>query len=152
MKNRIYTISLLLSFLVVLSHEMIAHHHHEDLALNFSDSYEQDDDLEHKHLHEGEHQHNHDSQKEEKDEEHNHPFPFHLHITAASNFNIERTNLLESNIQIRDISFLIFTEIFQLAFLKPPNIEGNLCGEPPFLISSLCNPEANALRGPPSIV
>jgi hypothetical protein len=151
-KNKIYAISLLLSFLVVLSHEMIAHHHHVDLALNFSDMYEHDDDHERKHPHEGEHQHNNDSQKEEKSTEHNPPFPFHHHISATNDFTIERTNLLESNTQIRDVSFLVFTELFRIEFIKPPNLEGKLFKEPPFLISSLCNPEAIALRGPPSIV
>jgi len=151
-KIKFYAISLLLSFLVVLSHEMIVHHHHVDLALNFSGTVEHDDDHEHKHLHEGEHQHNHDSQKEEKSTEHNHPFPFHHHILATNDFTIERTNLLESNTQVREVSLLIYTELFRTELFKPPDLEGKRFKEPPFLISSLCNPEAIALRGPPSIV
>ncbi|PKP33120.1 MAG: hypothetical protein CVT99_01320 [Bacteroidetes bacterium HGW-Bacteroidetes-16] len=152
MKIKFYAISLLLSFLVVLSHEMIVHHHHVDLALNFSGTVEHDDDHEHKHPHEGEHQHNNDSLKEEKSTEHNHPFPFHHHILATNDFTIERTNLLESNTQIREVSFLAFTELFRKEFLKPPDLEGKRFKEPPFLISSLSYLKASALRGPPAII
>ena len=43
-KRKIFTISLLLSFLALLSHEMIAHHHHDTMANNFSHSPDQVDD------------------------------------------------------------------------------------------------------------
>lgn len=152
MKNKIYAISLLLSFLVVLSHEMIFHHHHEELALDFSVSCEHDANHKHKHHQEEKHSHNHDSKKEEKKKEQKHPFPFHQHISATNDVYIERTNLLESNIQIRDISFLVFTQLFRTEPSKPPNLEGKLYEEPPFLIPSLSYLEAFALRGPPAIV
>ena len=152
MKNRIYAISLLLSFLAVLSHEMIPHHHHEVLELNFSVSNEHDADHEHKHHQEEGHQHHHDSEKEEKKKEHNHPFPFHQHISSASDIFIKRPNLLESNTQIPNIAFLVYTELYRMEFLKPPNLEVSLYKEPPFLNSSICNLEAFALRGPPYIV
>lgn|GEM_PF-3239623 len=151
-KNKIFALSLLLSFWVVLSHEMIVHHHHEDLALNFSVSNVHDDDHEHKHPNEGELPHSHDSQKENESPEHNHPFPFHQHISATNDVYIERTNRLESNTQIRDISLLVFIELIRTELSKPPNIEGKLYEEPPFLIPSLSYLEAFALRGPPSFV
>lgn len=149
MKNKIYAISLLLSFLVVLSHELIAHHHH-DLAFYFSTRYESVDD--HEHPHDKENHHNHDSQNEEKNSDHNYPFPFHHHISTTDYFNIQRTNILESNTQFRDIAFFIVAELFRVEFSDSPNLEGNLYGEPPFLKTSLCNLETIALRGPPSIV
>lgn len=141
MKNKIYAISLLLSLLVLLSHEMIDHHH-DDLALIFSVTYENDDD----------HEHKHDSQKEEKSTEHNHSFPFHQHLSATNDVYIERTRLLESNIQFCDVSFSVFTELFRTELSKPPDLEGKLYEELTFLISSLCNLEAFTLRGPPAIV
>jgi hypothetical protein len=150
-KNRIYAISLLLSFLVVLSHEMIAHHHHEAMPLNFSDSIVHDDDHELKHHQEEEHQH-HDSEKEEKKKEHNHPFPFHQHFSSTNDGYIKRANILESNTQVRDVLFLVYTELFRTELSKPPNLEGKLYKEPPFLIPSLSYLEAFALRGPPAIV
>tara|TARA_R110002050_G_scaffold85091_1_gene181555 strand:+ start:18309 stop:18761 length:453 start_codon:yes stop_codon:yes gene_type:complete len=149
-KNKIYAISLLLSFLVVLSHELIAHHHHDDLAFDFSTKYEHIDDDDHGH--DKDNHHNHDSQKENESSEHNHPFPFHHHVSATNDFNIERTSVLESNSQIRNVALLIFAKLFLVEFSKPPNIEGNLYGEPPFLIPSLSYLEAFALRGPPAIV
>lgn len=152
MKNKIYAISLLLSFLVVLSHEMIPHHHHEVTALNLSDSNVHNDNHELKHHQGEEHQHHHDSENEEKKTEHNHPFPFHQHLSVTNDIYIERTNLLESNTQIRDVSFIVFTQLFRTELSKPPNLEGKLYEEPPFLIPSLSYLEAFALRGPPSIV
>jgi hypothetical protein len=128
------------------------HHHHEDLALNLSVSKVNDDDNKQKHSHEGVHQHNHDSAKKEKSTEHKHPFPFHQHISATNDIYIERTNLLESNIQIRNISLLAFAELFSTEFLKTSGNESYLSKNPPFLISALCNLEAFALRGPPAIV
>lgn len=145
-KNKIYAISLLLSFLVVLSHGMIAHHHHEAMALDFSVGYVHDDD------HEIKHPHCHDSQKENENPEHDHQFPLHHHISATNDVFIERTNLLESNIQIRDVCSLYYFELFRIAFYKPPKLAGRLYKEPPFLISSLSYLEAFALRGPPSII
>lgn len=150
MKNKIYAILLLLSFLVVLSHELIAHHHHDVMAFDFSTKYEHNHAD--NHTHDKDNHHNHDSQKEKKDSEHNHPFPFHNHISATNDFNIERTSVLESNSQIRDVALIIYIELFVGEFSKPPNLEGNLYGEPPFLITSLFEPGAIALRGPHSIV
>ncbi|MDF1547721.1 MAG: hypothetical protein P1P88_07850 [Bacteroidales bacterium] len=120
--------------------------------MNFSVSNVHDDDHELKHHQEEEHQHHHDSEKEEKNTEHNHSFPFHQHISATNGVYIERTNLLESNTQVRDVSFLVFTQLFRTELPKPPNLEGKLYEEPPFLIPSLSYLEAFALRGPPSIV
>lgn len=152
MKNKIYAISLLLSYLVVLSHEMIAHHHHEAVALDFSVSNLHDDDHEFKHSHKGELPHSHDSQKENESPKHNHSFPFHQHISTTNDVYIERTNLLESNIQIRDVYSLFYAELFRIEFYEPPNLEARRFAEPPFLISSLSYLEAFALRGPPPIV
>ena len=147
MKRKIYTISLLLSFLVVLSHELIAHHHHEGLALNFSVRGEHDDE------HNNEKHHQHDSQDEEENSEHNHhSFPPHYHISATNYFDYTRTNIIDSNTQIQDISSFIVAHLFFINSSKPPNLAGNPYRELHFLISSLFYPAANALRGPPSIV
>jgi len=150
-KSKIYAISLLLSFLVALSHEMIAHHHHDELALSFSVRHEHDEDYGHKHPHEGEHQQNHDSKKKERGKERNHPFPFHQHLSATNDIYLKRTNQSESKTQIRSLSFLVHTELYRVKFPEPPYREVKLYKEPPFLISSFCNLEAFALRGPPYI-
>lgn len=151
MKRKIYAISLLLSFLLVLSHELIEHHHHhhEDLAFDFSARYEHDTG--HDHLH-GTMNHHHESNNTEKDSEHNHPFPFHHHFCVINDFEIERINLLEGNSQIPNAASFIISYLLIVEFVKPPNLERNLYGEQQFLKSSLFNPAANALRGPPAFV
>lgn len=149
MKRKIYAIFLLLSFLVVLSHELIAHHHHEDVAFDFSSKYVHDN--EYNQLQDKE-SHNHKSNDEDKNSEHNHTFPLHHHISATNDFDIERTNLLESNSQIPNTTSFIIAYLFIVEFPIPPNLERNLYREHKFLISSLFNPAANALRGPPFIV
>jgi len=148
-KNKIYALSLLLSFLVVLSHEMIPHHHHEDLAFDFSVQHEPD--TEHDHLH-SKANHQHESKGEEKNSEHNHSFPLHHHISGSHDFDIERTNLLEGNSQIPNSASFLLAYLLIDEFAKPPDLEKNHFGEQQFLKSSLFIPAANALRGPPAIV
>lgn len=151
MKNRLYAITLLLSFLTVLSHEMIPHHHHETLALNYSIGYKQDNHK-HKLIQDRESHHHHDSENEEDNTEHHHPYPFHQHLSATNDVYIERTNLLESNTQIREISFFFVAEFFRLELFKPPEHKRKSYEEPLFLNPSLIYLKAFALRGPPSIV
>lgn len=150
MRRKIYAISLLLSFLIVLSHELIEHHHHhKDLAFDFSARYEHD--TEHDQL-QGKVNHQHESNNKEKDSEHNHPFPLHHHFCVINDFEIERTNLLEGNSQIPDAASFIISYLLIDEFAKPQKLERNLYGEQQFLKSSLFNPATNALRGPPAIV
>lgn len=139
MKNKIYAISLLLSFLVVLSHEMI-HHHHELVADNLFDSQSQVDSPVEK------------NKDRDLSKEHNHPFPIHHHISATSDFVSARTNIQESNPVNKISSLFGVSDVFQTDFFKPPILSTNRFGDKPFLISSNYYPAANALRGPPSIV
>jgi hypothetical protein len=147
-KNKIYAISLLLSFLVILSHELMPHHHH-DMALIISGRYEHDDERDHHHDKEDHHQH--DSQDEEENSERNHPFPFHQHISATNDFVYARTNLHESNSLNKVAILFVVSVVFNTDFFDPPGPANNSYRNKPFLITSLFNPEAYALRGPPSI-
>jgi hypothetical protein len=131
---------------------MIAHHHHDAMASNFSISDVHDDDNEYKHHHEDRHQHHHDSEKEEKKKEHNHPFPFHHHISATSDFVSARTNIQESNPVNKISSLFGVSDIFHTDFFEPPILSSNRYWDKSFLISSNYYPAANSLRGPPSIV
>lgn len=139
-KNRIYAISLLLSFLVVLSHEMIIHHHHDSVAVNLLDSQSQVDSPFEK------------NEEESSTEEHNHPFPIHHHISATSDFVYARTNIQESNPVNKIISLIVVSNLFQTDFFEPPILSINRFRDKSFLISSNYYLAANALRGPPSIV
>lgn len=140
MKNKIYAISLLLSFLVVLSHEMIIHHHHDAMADNLFDSQSQVGSLSEK------------NKEESSTEEHNHPFPIHHHISATSDFISARTNIQETNPVNKIISLIVVSNLFQTDFFEPPILSTNRFRDKSFLIPSNYYPAANALRGPPSIV
>ena len=140
MKNKIYAISLLLSFLVVLSHEMIIHHHHESVAFNLFDSQSQVDSPFEK------------SNERNSTEEHNHPFPLHHRISATNDFVSARTNIQESNPVNKISSLFGLSDIFQTDFIEPPILSSNRYRDKSLLISSNYYPAANSLRGPPSIV
>ena len=155
MKKQIYAISLLLSFLVVLSHQVISHHHHDTLAYDFTASHVKVDG--HVHQHNDEHHHHHDSHKEgdkekDSDKDHNHPFPLHQHISATNDFDCTRTNIQESNSNNHSIKIITVLSLFHREYSEPTNLTNYSSGEPPFLINSLSEPGAIALRGPPSIV
>lgn len=139
-KNKIYAISLLLSFLVVLSHEVILHHHHHDVAdVLFSNQSVADTPDE-------------KSNEGNSDNEHNHPFPLHHHISATSDFVYARTNLHESNPLNKITTIFLVSVVFRINYFEPPDPANNCYRYKPFLITSLFNPGANALRGPPAIV
>lgn len=135
MKNKIYAISLLLSFLVVLSHEMILHHHHEPMADNLIDGQSLVDSFSEK----------------SSNEEHNHSFPVHHHISATIDFVSTRTNLQETNPVNKISPLFVLSIVFQTDFFEPPCLSINPFKDKSFLISSNYYPAVNALRGPPSI-
>jgi len=139
-KNKIYAISLLLSFLVVLSHEMILHHHHEPMADNLFDRQSLVDSF------------GNNSDERNSTEEHNHPFPVHHHISSTSDFVSVRTNLQETNPVNKISSLFLVSDVFQTDFFEPPGLLTNRYRDKSILISSSYYPGANALRGPPSIV
>ncbi|MBZ0243768.1 MAG: hypothetical protein K8F24_11170 [Bacteroidales bacterium] len=139
MKNKIYAISLLLSFLVVLAHGMIPHHH-ESVAVNLFDGQSLVDFPDEK------------TNERKSSEEHHHPFPHHHHISATSDFVSARINLQESNPLNKTSSLFVVFVVFQTDFSEPPSITTNRYKDKPFLISSDSYPAANALRGPPAIV
>ncbi len=155
MKSKICAISLLLSFLVVLSHELIYHHHHDLKAIDLSVIHKQyeADDLHHgdKHHHHHDEEENENSQKE-SEKNHNHTFPFHQHLLSTNDLILERTNLTESNTQNQNSVLIYLLIVFQSDFFEPPNLAKNHYRNKSFLIASNYHPAANALRGPPFIV
>lgn len=140
MKNKIYAISLLLSFLVVLSHETILHHHHESVAVNLFDGQNQVDSPGEK------------NEEGNSSEEHHHPFPIHHHISATSDFVYARINIVESNPLNKISTLFVVSVVFQTDFFEPPCLVINPFKDKSFIIPSSYYPAANALRGPPTIV
>lgn len=140
--------------MIVLSHEVISHHHHDAMA-NISIIDDQDD--EHSHDHNNMHSHHHnspDKKNNEKDsnESHNHPFPFHHHLSPSNDFDYTRENIANSNPQNQIITVsLILSAIFGEPS-EPPNLIVKRYRKKIFLVQSSFKPGAPALRGPPSIV
>jgi hypothetical protein len=153
-KKQFYAITLLLSFLIVLGHQVISHHHHDTLAYDFSVVPNEID--EHSHEHNNLH-HHHDSYNEsnkEKDsnKDHNHSFPLHQHIFAASDFDLIRTNVKESSTDKIIVKAVTVLCLFHKEYSEPSGLNNIAFSDPPFFINSLFEPGAFALRGPPSIV
>lgn len=137
MRKNIIAISLIVSFLMVVIHEMIPHHHHE-----------MDDDIEL-----FSHQ-THTTSKEGSNSETDHtnhfPFPAHHHVSASEDIDIIRTSTsLEQNV-LFSCCFLISSYVLCIPDSKlPENTFYSVITIPlsslPFIISP------NAMRGSPSI-
>ncbi len=148
MKLKVYSITLLLSFLIVLSHEMIPHHHDVDdysflFGFDFSERHHHAYDTDHHH-HGGEH-HSHKPEKE-----HPHSFPFHQHLSVDNGFDYIRINAKEdlnaACISIADLYIIGISTI-----VPSPDIELIRFRDKPFLIPANFKPGAIGLRAPPAI-
>lgn len=153
MKNKIYAISLLLSFLVVLSHQVISHHHHDTMADDFITSHVDTDEYMHEYNNK---HHHHDSQEKrsnekDTDKDHNHPFPLHQHVSATNDFDYSRANIQETNSNNHSIKIFVGLYLLYKQYSEPANRINYSFGEPPFLINSLFYPGTIVLRGPPSV-
>ncbi|MDP2338876.1 MAG: hypothetical protein Q8N05_20980 [Bacteroidota bacterium] len=138
MRKNILAISLIVSFLMVVIHEMIPHHHHG-----------MDDDIElfsHQ-------QHNSNQNNNSETGNANHfPFPAHHHVSASEGFDIVRLGTgLERNFNFSVSScFLIPQYLSWFPEAEPPeNTFYTVITVPksshPFIISP------NAMRGSPSV-
>lgn len=139
--------------MLVLSHEMIPHHHH-DLSVaevsglhNHNGEYSQQKKTQHHHHHDGTHQHNPSKNTENR---HNHAFPFHQHLSPTSDFDYLRINV------IRDVIFnfqllTILNTFFESSLSEPPELDFIRFTDKPFYITARFEPGAIGLRAPPSI-
>ena len=150
MKSKIYAISLLLSFLVVLGHLMVPHHHHETSNTeNLSNNTHQT----HSHSHNGTHHHHHESEDSENEREDNEDsgFPQHFHFSATNDFDFIRLNKISSNDVKLCNQDLLTSQLFFWELDKPPIV----IVKPNFELGrhffTQNKPGAYSLRGPPSI-
>jgi hypothetical protein len=132
---------------------MISHHHHDSLAYDFSTSIKKVD----RHEHNDDTHHHHDSNgadnhEKNTDKDHNHSFPLHNHVCAENDFDFTGTNIQKSKTSNYSIKIFSVLCLFLREYSEPPNRTNYVCTDPPFLINSLFEPGAIALRGPPSIV
>ena len=150
MKSKIYAISLLLSFLVVLGHLMVPHHHHETSNTeNLSNNTHQT----HSHSHNGTHHHHHESEEPENERDNNTDpeFPQHFHFSSTNDFDFIRLNKISSNDVKHCNQDLLTSQLFFWELDEPPVIilNSNFKSERHFFTQN--KPGANSLRGPPSI-
>lgn len=139
--------------MIVLSHMMISHHHHDTVAYKFSTI----DDKIDEHKHHDKHDHHHDSNEEnnndkDTDQTHNHSFPFHHHFSATNYSDFTRVNLQVLNSSNQSIHTFVYLVLIHTDYSEPPSLTNYNYGEPPFLINSHFEPWATASRGPPYIV
>ena len=154
MRQRLYSILLLSSFLMILIHTMIPHHHHELMGNEISEvqsstkhhSHHHDSDLDHHHKNE-----DRDHEPKDASKAHNHPFPFHHHLNTATDLDYARLNLGEkSSVSVKTISILYALNSFTVSTEAKGECLARL-KDKPFLRKSIFDPGATGLRAPPSI-
>jgi hypothetical protein len=106
MRKNIISISLILSFLMVVIHEMIPHHHHE-----------MDEDIE---LLSHQQQSGKHSGHSETGNTTHFPFPAHHHLTASEEFNLTRIGTGFERNDISPSSVLIPGYLLRIPDAEPP--------------------------------
>ena len=152
MKKKIYAIGLLLSFMIVLGHEMIPHHH----GYNFDiQDVATPQPKHHSHHHSDGHHHHHKTTEQDKADNsrknHDHPFPLHHHLSTDYGFDCIRIDL-RKNVELQSILLMVLTTRLTDTEILPPEIEFlKYFANKPFRIKSIFEPGAIGLRAPPSI-
>lgn len=153
MKEKVYSITLLLAFLAVLTHQMIPHHHDESTldifssAHNLIKEYSNHEDHGHHH-HENNH---HEDDSEKTNDSHNHSFPQHKHSVASDDYSFVR--LTSGSITSLKVISLIAPQVNNAISIakQPITYKQELFPDTPFPINSLFQPGAIGLRAPPSM-
>jgi len=137
MRKNIIAISLIVSFLMVVIHEMIPHHHHA-----------MEDDME---LFSHQHHNHHEGTDSETDHTNHFPIPAHQHVSASEGFDLIRVNAHLEKVITSPICFLIPNYLSWVPEAEPPGHTfyfdfTSPLNSLPFIISP------NAMRGSPCFV
>ncbi len=151
MKNKIYTISLLLSFLIILIHDAIPHHHESDSLVKIFcwNPIAENAELNYQSYHlplEGESKQplSQEGKCCEKD------LPLHHHIAVTDNFSYVRSENVDVDAQIQvALSFLCVIELFSCNFTRHSVVELKRLVANDLFASSQFVPGTIFLRGPP---
>ena len=137
---------------MMLSHEMIPHHHNNDWN-EISNPYHHTD--KHSHSHKDHHHHDeagHHHGNTGEDEDRNNPLlPFHQHLNLSDGIDCIRFNFGEKpSKKEKAFSFICLKD---LLWTIPPAVQTDRRRfvDLPFLITCTYKPGANGLRAPPSI-
>jgi|GEM_PF-2271170 hypothetical protein len=150
MKQRLYSIVLLLSFLIVLAHDAIPHQHHDVHDVVFSFPFKGFNN--HKHSHGPDHCHHPDGRHQQGDQNgngtgHKHEFPTHHHLNGED-YHYLRNQEVKETIVFFTLIAVIFTQ---------HNITSPFFGEVdtsplrvrPFIPAIMFQSAAVGLRAPP---
>lgn len=151
MKVKIYSILLLLSFLVFLCHEIIPHHHHHKISDNYSAISSKIEKQSHggkDHFHMADHDEQHQGEPDAKDEK-NHTFPLHHHFLASYDYDFIRLNSKNTIPFQASLIQLFLTEKMSYGLLKDFDSLFSKIPEHPPRIKSKFEPGTIGLRAPP---
>lgn len=152
MKTKIYTILILFSFLVILGHGIIPHHHHDAVA---EDSMAvQHTDGEHSHHHGNHAHHSNDDNQQKKEPDSNdrqkNSFPLHFHAANSHDYDFLRLRISETPNQTSVVLALFAQNISDELFNSTACEPVQFTRKPP-LIKPRFIPGAIGLRAPPAI-
>jgi hypothetical protein len=153
MKQRFYSLVLLLSFLIVLAHDAIPHHHHDVHDVEFSFPFKGSDNHEHSHgaghCHHPDDGHQHGEQNG-NGAEHKHEFPFHHHINGED-YHYLRNQEVKEAIVFFTLIAVIFTQ-HNITDLHFGEIDTSPLIVRPFITAIMFQSAAVGLRAPPVFI
>jgi hypothetical protein len=150
-KVKIYSILLLLSFLVFLCHEIIPHQHHDHTTEYSSNNSSNEEKHSHggkDHFHKSDLDEQHQGEPDEKDEQ-NHAFPLHHHFLASSDYDFIRLNSKNTISFQASLIQLFLAEKMSSGLLKDFDSRFSKIPEHPPRLKSKFEPGTIGLRAPP---
>jgi hypothetical protein len=151
MKMKFYSILLLVSFMVVICHEIIPHHHHDYLTEYSSATSPKVEMHSHggvDHFHKSDHDEQHQGEPDTKDKK-NHAFPLHHHFLASSDYDFIRLNSNNTKPFQASLIQLFLTEKMSSGLLKDFDSRFSKIPEHPPRIKLKFEPGCIGLRAPP---
>jgi hypothetical protein len=144
-KIKVYTILLLFSFLLVVVHGIIPHHHHDHTFSHVGEKNVHFYGLTHSHKNEEVHHHN---KPTEDSGEHGHSAPFHIHTSIAHDYDFLRIKSFSyHDVVIKLPAFL--NNVVILRLIPPPDFKDFKFNEFPVLIPPEPASVNALLRAPP---
>lgn len=145
MKIKGYSILLLISFLMILAHGFIPHHHHKNEFFHAGEKHVHSSEL--MHSHESEQAHHHDTCAEDSDG-HDHTIPFHIHTSIVHGYDFLNIKTYSHIIVLIELPVFLNNEIL-LRLVPPPDFEDYKFTEYPLIIPPEPASVTALLRAPP---
>ena len=140
-----YAIFLLISFLMVVAHGMIPHHHHDSPFFHVGEKHVHISEA--IHSHDNDEAHHHDIPAENSDE-HQHSAPFHLHVSVVHGYDFLNIKSFSHNTIVIELPAFVFNQM-SLRLIPPPDFEDFKFTAYPLIIPPEPALAAALLRAPP---